>query len=108
MSGSMPLPRTKNDIAVAHALAGEYLGMKLIYMDAGSGAKYPVSDEMISVIRQNISLPIILGGGIKSPEIAAQKAKAGADFIVTGNILESNMNPKLIREFADVIHNITR
>ncbi|MBC8415561.1 MAG: geranylgeranylglyceryl/heptaprenylglyceryl phosphate synthase, partial [Candidatus Cloacimonetes bacterium] len=108
MSGSMPLPRTKNDIAVAHALAGEYLGMKLIYMDAGSGAKYPVSNEMISAIRQNVSLPIILGGGIKSPEIAVQKAKAGADFIVTGNILENNLDPKLIREFANAIHSIKR
>ena len=108
MSGSIPLPRTKNDIAVAHALAGEYLGMKLIYMDAGSGAKYPVSDEMITAIRQNVSLPIILGGGIKSPKIAAEKAKAGADFIVTGNILEDNLNPKLIREFADAIHSIKR
>jgi len=108
MSGSMPLPRTKNDIAVAHALAGQYLGMKTIYLDAGSGAKNPVPDEMITAIRQNVDLPIILGGGIDTPEIAAQKAKAGADFIVTGNILEKNNNPKLIREFADAIHSVKR
>ncbi|MBT3168615.1 MAG: geranylgeranylglyceryl/heptaprenylglyceryl phosphate synthase [Candidatus Cloacimonetes bacterium] len=108
MSGSMPLPRTKNDIAVAHALAGQYLGMKIIYLDAGSGAKYPVPDEMITAIRQNVDLPIILGGGINTPEIAAQKAKAGADFIVTGNILEKNNNPQLIREFADAIHSVKK
>jgi len=104
----MPLPRTKYDIAVAHALAGQYLGMKTIYLDAGSGAKNPVPDEMITAIRQNVDLPIILGGGIDTPEIAAQKAKAGADFIVTGNILEKNNNPKLIREFADAIHSVKR
>lgn len=108
MSGSMPLPREKNDIAVAHALAGQYLGMKLIYMDAGSGAKLPVKNEMIAAIRKNVELPIILGGGIKDPEIALEKAKAGADFIVTGNILEAENDPKLIREFAQAIHSVKR
>ncbi len=108
MSGSLPLPRTKNDLAVAHALAGQYLGMKLIYMDAGSGAKYAATDEMVAAVRKNVDLPIILGGGIKTPEVAIQKAKAGADFIVTGNILEDNPDPKLIREFADAIHSIKR
>lgn len=108
MSGSLPLPRTKNDLAVAHALAGQYLGMKLIYMDCGSGAKLPAPNEMISAVRENIELPIILGGGIKTPEVAMQKAKAGADFIVTGNVLEDNPDPKFIREFADAIHSIKR
>jgi len=108
MSGSLPLPRTKNDLAVAHALAGQYLGMKLIYMDAGSGAKYAVADEMITAVRKNVDLPIILGGGIKTPDVAMQKAKAGADFIVTGNVLEDNPDPKLIREFADAVHSIKR
>ncbi len=108
MSSSFPIPRTKNDIAVAHALASQYLGMKIIYLDAGSGAEYPVPDDMIREIKKNISLPIILGGGITSPKIAAQKAAAGADFIVTGNILERNLDSKLIREFANSIHNIKR
>lgn len=108
MSGSMPLPRNKNDIAVSHALAGQYLGMNLIYLDAGSGAKYSVSNSMISAIRKNVSLPIFLGGGIKTPEEAAQKARAGADFIVTGNILEDNNDPKLIKEFADAVHQVKR
>ena len=108
MSGSLPLPRTKNDLAVAHALAGQYLGMKMIYMDAGSGAKYAATDEMVAAVRKNVELPIILGGGIKSPEVAMQKAEAGADFIVTGNVLEDNPDPKLIREFADAIHSVKR
>ena len=108
MSGSLPLPRTKNDLAVAHALAGQYLGMKIIYMDAGSGAKYAATDEMITAVRKNVDIPIILGGGIKSPEVAMQKAKAGADFIVTGNVLENNPDPKLIQEFADAIHSVKR
>lgn len=108
MSGSLPLPRTKNDLAVAHALAGQYLGMKLIYMDAGSGAKHAATDEMVTAVRKNVELPIILGGGIKSPEVAMQKAKAGADFIVTGNVLEDNPDPKLIREFANAIHSVKR
>lgn len=108
MSSSFPIPRTKNDIAVAHALASQYLGMKIIYLDAGSGAEYPVPDDMIREIKKNISLPVILGGGITNPKIAAQKAAAGADFIVTGNILERNLDSKLIREFANSIHNIKR
>ena len=108
MSSSFPIPRTKNDIAVAHALASQYLGMKIIYLDAGSGAEYPVPDDMIREIKKNISLPVILGGGITNPKIAAQKAAAGADFIVTGNILEKNLDSKLIREFANSIHNIKR
>jgi len=103
MSNSFPIPDTKNDIAVAHALAGQYLGMKLIYTDSGSGAKNSISNEMISAIKENVSLPLIVGGGIKDPETAAHKAKAGADFVVTGNVLEKNPEPSLIKEFADAV-----
>ena len=108
MSGSMPLPREKNDIAVAHALAGYYLGMKLIYMDAGSGAQYSIPEAMITAVKTNVPLPMILGGGIKTPDEAAGKAEAGADFIVIGNILEKNYDPKLIKEFAKAIHQVKR
>jgi len=108
LSHSFPLPHTKNDIAVAHALAGEYLGMKIIYMDSGSGAKFPISNEMINAVKKNISIPLFVGGGIRTPEIALEKAKAGADFIVTGNILEGNDAPKLIRDFATAIHQVQR
>lgn len=108
MSNSMPIPRTKNDIAIAHALAAEYIGMKIAYLDAGSGAKMPVADEMITAIKEYSSLPMFLGGGIKDPETARKKAVAGADFIVTGNILEKDSNPELIRQFADAIHSVKR
>jgi len=108
MSNSMPIPRTKNDIAIAHALAAEYLGMKVAYLDAGSGAKMPVTDEMISAIKKYSTLPMFLGGGIKDPETARLKAEAGADFIVTGNILEKESNPELIKQFADAIHSVKR
>ena len=108
MSGSMPLPRDKNDIAVAHALAGYYLGMKLIYMDAGSGAELSIPSAMITAIKANVPLPMILGGGIKTPEEAAAKAEAGADFIVVGNVLEKSSDPVLIREFAKAIHLVRR
>jgi len=80
----------------------------MIYMDCGSGAKFPATDEMILAVRENVELPIVLGGGIKTPEVAKQKAQAGADFIVTGNILEDNPDPNLIREFADAIHSVKR
>ena len=105
MSFSQPIPADKSDIAVAHALAAQYLGMKLIYMDAGSGAKNPISDTMIMQVKKNISLPLIVGGGIKTPEIAAQKAKAGADFVVIGTATENRRKESLIKEFADAIHN---
>lgn len=104
MSNTKPIPRDKPDIAVAHALAAEYLGMKMIYLEAGSGALHPVPDEMIYSISKMSSLPIIVGGGIKTPEIARQKVAAGASFIVTGNILEQNLGEGTIEKFAKAIH----
>lgn len=106
MSGTLPIPRDKIDIAVAHALAAEYLGMKTLYLEAGSGAKWSVPEEMIQSVRSYISLPIIVGGGITTPEIAAAKIRAGADFIVTGNILEHKGDLALVREFAEAIHSL--
>ena len=108
MSDSTPIPRKKYDIAVAHALAGQYLGMRILYMDAGSGAKKSIPDEMIKSVKQNISIPLIVGGGIKTPEEAQKKAIAGADFVVTGSVIEKNFNAKLIKEFAHIIHSVKR
>jgi phosphoglycerol geranylgeranyltransferase len=88
ISNSFPIPRNKPDIVVAHTMAAEMIGMKMIYLEAGSGAEHAVPDEIISQVRQTTSLPIIVGGGIKTPEIAFQKVKAGADIIVTGTVLE--------------------
>ena len=68
MSNTNPIPRDKNDIAVCTAMAGELLGLKMIYMDAGSGAQLPITESMISAVSKNIDIPLIIGGGIKTPE----------------------------------------
>ncbi|MDW7682353.1 MAG: geranylgeranylglyceryl/heptaprenylglyceryl phosphate synthase, partial [bacterium] len=104
MSNTKPIPRDKTDIAIAHGLAAEFLGMKILYLEAGSGAVQPVPDEMIQGLSRMCGLPLIVGGGIKTPEIASQKVRAGASFIVTGNILEKNNRTGLIAEFARAIH----
>jgi len=104
MSNTRPIPYDKKDIAVAHALAAQYLGMKLIYLEAGSGAIHPVPDEMITAVTKNVLLPVIVGGGITTPELAEQKVKAGASFIVTGNVLEKDLKPGRMAEFALAIH----
>lgn len=103
-SDTRPIPRDKPSIAVAHALAAEYLGMRLVYLEAGSGARYSVPGELVRMVCQAISIPVIVGGGIREPQVAAEKVKAGASFVVTGNILEENASAQLIQEFADAIH----
>ena len=103
MSNTTPIPHDKDDIAMSTALAGEMLGLKVIYMDAGSGAQKPISNHMISKVKQTISIPLIVGGGIKTPEQAASMAKAGADIIVVGNALEKSTEK--LKEFADAVHN---
>ncbi len=99
---TVPIPNDKPDIAVATALAGEMLGMKLIYLEAGSGAVNPVSAEMITAVKKNISVPLIVGGGIRSAEQAEEICKAGADIIVVGNILEKE--PQLLMEISLAVH----
>ena len=68
ISNALPIPADKNEIALCTAMAGEMLGMKLIYMDAGSGARRPISTEMIERVSDNIEIPLIIGGGIQNPE----------------------------------------
>lgn len=104
MSNSSPIPRNKFDIALCTAMAGEMLGLKMIYLEAGSGARYPVDDQMIQTVSQSIDIPLIVGGGLRSPETAYQKAAAGADLIVVGNILEKA--PTLIQEMAQAVHGV--
>jgi phosphoglycerol geranylgeranyltransferase len=104
MSNTKPIPRDKPDIALAHALAAELIGMKLVYLDAGSGARESVSDDMLRTIAHRCSLPIIVGGGIRTPEDARKKVEAGASFVVTGTITELNTHRSFVREFADAVH----
>ncbi|MEA1987000.1 MAG: geranylgeranylglyceryl/heptaprenylglyceryl phosphate synthase [Candidatus Marinimicrobia bacterium] len=104
MSNSKPIPSDKPDIAVAHAIASEMLGFKMIYLEAGSGAKNTVPNKLISAVKKSVNIPVIVGGGIRKPEVAKEKVKAGADFIVTGNILEKKGNSHLMKKFAKAIH----
>jgi putative glycerol-1-phosphate prenyltransferase len=101
ISSTTPIPHDKPDIAACTAIAGELLGLKLIYLDGGSGALYPVSPKMIRRVKENIEAPLIVGGGINSAEKAHEALEAGADIIVIGNAFEKN--PALLPEIAEVI-----
>ncbi len=83
-----PIPRHKPKIAAAYALAGQYLGMRLVYLEAGSGAPEHVPNEMIRVVKSVIDVPLIVGGGIRTYEDAKEVAQSGADIIVTGTAIE--------------------
>lgn len=102
ISNATPIPNDKNDIAMCTALAGEMLGLKVIYMDAGSGAQFPISTSMIKKVAHNIEIPLIIGGGIRDSQAAEAACKAGADIIVVGNAIEKN--PELISSIADAVH----
>lgn len=104
ISNASPIPADKNEIAMCTAMAGEMLGMKLIYMDAGSGAKRPISEHMIEKVAKHIEVPLIIGGGITDPEKAYRNCKAGADIIVVGNAIEKD--PSLIIEMSNAVHSV--
>jgi phosphoglycerol geranylgeranyltransferase len=91
ISNAAPIPANKNEIALCTALAGEMLGMKLIYMDAGSGAQKPIPAEMIHTVASQITVPLIVGGGITTPDKAAENCRAGANLIVVGNAIEKDI-----------------
>ena len=86
-----PIPRKKEEIACAYALSAQYMGFKFVYFEAGSGAEKSVPSKMIAMTKKTINLPLIVGGGIRTPQDAKEKALAGADIIVTGNIIEDNI-----------------
>ena len=100
ISNTYPIPRTKDDIAVCTAIAGEMLGLKLIFMDAGSGALQPISTDMITAVSANIDIPLIVGGGIRTPQKVADNYAAGANIVVVGNAIEKD--PSLIKEMASI------
>lgn len=101
MSNSFPIPNNKKDIAACTAMAGEMLGLRTIFMDAGSGALISIPEEMISFVKGSISIPLIIGGGIRTAEKAKSIIEAGADIIVVGNRFEED--PELIYEFAETV-----
>jgi len=104
MSNTNPIPYDKDDIAMCTAMAGEMLGLKLIYMDAGSGALNAISEKMIKKVRSTISIPLIIGGGIDTAKKAVLACKAGADIIVIGNAIEKDSS--LIKKIAQAVHTI--
>ena len=106
VSGTMPLPYDKPGIAACTAMAGEMLGLQLLYLDAGSGARRPVSLDMIAAVRAVVDTPLIVGGGINTGEKAYEALKAGADVIVVGNGIEQD--PDLLPQLATVIHDFNR
>ena len=104
ISGSLPIPADKPDIAACTAMAGEMLGLQHIYLDAGSGAQNAVSAKMIATVRKEVNVPIIVGGGIRDAATAQESAKAGADVVVVGNITEKH--PEIIFEISQAINSL--
>ncbi|MGB4414084.1 MAG: geranylgeranylglyceryl/heptaprenylglyceryl phosphate synthase [Paludibacter sp.] len=103
MSNTRPIPRDKNEIALSTAVAGELLGMRLAYLEAGSGAETPVPPDMINFVKNNLSIPLIVGGGIKTEEDLKTAYDAGADLVVIGNVFESE--PEKIEKFVQFTTN---
>ncbi|MFT3902839.1 MAG: geranylgeranylglyceryl/heptaprenylglyceryl phosphate synthase [Niabella sp.] len=102
ISNATPIPADKNDVAMCTAMAGEMLGLRTMYLDAGSGAKTPVTENMIAAVAKNVNVPVIVGGGITSAEKAYENCKAGADVIVIGNAIEKDAS--LIKDVSHAIH----
>ena len=91
----------KPELVVAHALAAEYFGMRFVYLEAGSGAGKPVPSNMAKAVKNVVNIPLIVGGGIRTGEQVKEIAKAGADIVVTGTVLEENKERHKIRELID-------
>ena len=104
VSGTLPIPREKNDIVCAHALAAQYLGMQLVYLEAGSGAELPVPPGMVNDVSSCVEIPVVVGGGLGTPEDCASRIEAGASFVVAGSRLERDPSLTLLRELADATH----
>lgn len=103
ISNTEPIPADKPDITACTAIAAEMLGMKLLYLEAGSGAKFPVASSTIEKVRNVTTIPIITGGGIKTPEDVSNAAIAGADIMVLGSVLEENFHR--LHYLADALEN---
>jgi phosphoglycerol geranylgeranyltransferase len=106
ISNTMPIPDDKYSLAACTAMAGEMLGLQLIYLDAGSGAEKEISSKMISTVRKAIELPLIVGGGINTTQKALAALEAGADMIVIGNAIEKD--PNLLIEISDKVYDWNR
>lgn len=106
VSNTQPLPANKPDLIAATALAGEMIGHKIIYMDAGSGAPYPIPADVIKSVSKTIEIPLVVGGGLRSYEEAKRALEFGAQLIVVGNAVESN--PNILLEIANAVSDANR
>ncbi|MFZ5999866.1 MAG: geranylgeranylglyceryl/heptaprenylglyceryl phosphate synthase [Bacteroidota bacterium] len=106
ISNTTPIPEDKYSLAACTAMAGEMLGLKLIYLDAGSGAEREINQKMINAVRKSITTPLIVGGGINTSQKAIAALEAGADIIVIGNALEKS--PELLTEISDKVYDWNR
>jgi len=104
ISNTIPIPADKYSIAACTALAGEMLGLKIIYLDAGSGAENHISPKMISSVKKSISIPLMVGGGLNSLVKVSEALEAGAETVVVGNGIENN--PELLIEISDYIREL--
>jgi len=104
ISNTQPIPRDKYEIAGAHALAAQYLGMKMVYLEAGSGAKLPVPEPMVRSIASYADIPLIVGGGLTRPEQCSSMIKAGASFVVIGSVIENDPRFTLLSELTEATH----
>jgi len=102
ISNTTPIPDDKCEVAACTAMAGEMLGLKLIYLDGGSGAEKEINQQMIRMVRKVVEVPLIVGGGINTPEKAQRALEAGADMIVIGNALEKD--PELLTAISDCVY----
>lgn len=102
ISNTTPIPDDKYSLAACTAMAGEMLGLRLIYLDAGSGAEKEISNKMINAVRKAVDVPLIVGGGINTSQKAINALEAGADLIVIGNALEKD--PNLLIEISDKVY----
>ena len=105
MSNTKPIPSDKPEIAVSHAMAAEIFGMKLVYLEAGSGAARTVPEKMIRAVVSEIDIPVVVGGGIRDPETVSAKIDAGASFVGVGNHLEDRAGNVNLKKFVDAAHN---
>ena len=103
ISGTRPLPSNNPDLLISHALAAQFLGMQMLYIESGSGAKTRIQNETINMVSDQVDIDLIVGGGIKTPEDANQVANSGASFVVIGSAFENSLDS--ISDFAQAIHN---
>lgn len=104
LNHSLPLPRKKPELAAATALAAEMMGMKVMYLDGGSGAEQPVPVDMIQAVRNTVDAPIIVGGGLSDADSIAARVSAGADIIVVGNALEKGVSEADLKALVNAAH----